>query len=59
MLLATAISTLTGPNTLIVLLEYINLLQSDHIDNIYKANTREEMLILGLTLPHTYLSLIN
>ena len=51
MLLVNARSILTGHNMLTVLLEYINLLQSQW-QQYYKANIREEMLILGLTLPH-------
>ena len=52
MLLVTAISNLTGPNTLTVLLEYINLFQSQS-QRQYKVNNWEELLILGLTLPYT------
>ena len=44
MLLITAINILTGPNTLTVLLEYITSFNLTHNGNIYKANTREEML---------------
>ena len=51
MLLVTAISILTGPNILTVLLEYINHFQSQSQWQ-YKANIREEMHSLGLTLPH-------
>ena len=47
MLLATVMSILTGPNTLTVLLEYIN-----HSQWQYKANIREELPILSLTLPY-------
>ena len=47
MLLVTAISILTGPNTLIVLLEYINLSQSQSQWHC-KANIREELPILAL-----------
>ena len=52
MLLVSAIRILTGPNSLVVLLEHINLFKSKS-QRQYKANIREEMLILGLTLPHT------
>ena len=51
MLLVTAISILTGCGILIVLLEYINVFQSQSQWQ-YKVNVKEEMLILGLTLPH-------
>ena len=50
MLLVTAISILTGPNTLTAVLEYIELFQSQSQWR-YKANIREELPILGLTLP--------
>ena len=50
MLLITAISISTGPTTLTVLLEYINLFQSQSQWQ-YKGNIREELPILGLTLP--------
>ena len=56
MLLVTAISILTGSGMLTVLLEYINLFQSQ-LSWQYKVNAKEEMLILGLTT--TYLSLTN
>ena len=46
-LLVTAISILTGSNTFTVLLEYINLFQSQSPWQ-YKANIREELPILGL-----------
>ena len=52
MLLATATSILTGPNTLIALLECINLLQSQSQWQC-KANIWEVLPILGLTLPYT------
>ena len=52
MLLVTAISIMTGTNTLTVVLEYINDIQSQSQWQ-YKANIREQILILGLTLPHT------
>ena len=51
MLLITAISILTGPKTLTVLLEYINLFQSQSQWQ-YIANIREELPIIGLTLPY-------
>ena len=51
MLLVTAISILTGPNTLTVLLEYINLFQPQSQWQ-YKVNIREELPILGLTIPY-------
>ena len=51
MLLVTVISILTGSSMLTVLLEYINLFQSQSLWQ-YRVNIREEMLILGLTLPH-------
>ena len=51
MLLVTAISILTRLNMSTVLLEYINLFQSQS-QLQYRANIREELLILGLTLPH-------
>ena len=51
MVLVTAISILIGPNTLTVLLEYINLFNLNHNGN-YKTNTKEELSILGLTLPY-------
>ena len=53
MLLVTVIRILTGPDTLTVLLEYINLFQSQSQWQ-YKVNIWEEMLILGLTLPYIY-----
>ena len=49
MLLVTAINILTGPNMLTVLLEYINLFNLNHNGKIH---IREELPILGLTLPH-------
>ena len=49
MLLVTAINILTEPNTLTVLLDYINLFNLNHNG---KANIREMLVILGLTLPH-------
>ena len=49
MLLVTAISVLTEPNTLTVLLEYINLFNLIHNG---KANIRDKLIILGLTLRH-------
>ena len=49
--IVTAISILIGPNTLTVLLEYINLFQSQ-LQWQYKANIKEELPILGLTLPY-------
>ena len=49
MLLVTVIKILTGPDTLTVLLEYINLFQSQSQWQ-YKANIWEEMLILGLII---------
>ena len=52
MLLVTAISILIGPNTLTVLLEYINLFQSQSQWQ-YKANIKEEMHILGLKLRYS------
>ena len=51
MLLVTPISVLTGPNMLTVLLENINLFQSQSQWQ-YKANIWEELLILSLTLPY-------
>ena len=45
--LVTAISILTGPNTLTVLLECINLFNLNQNSNI---NTWKELPILGLTL---------
>ena len=51
MLLVTAISILTGPNMLTVLLEYINLFQSQSQWQ-HKANIREELPILCHTLPY-------
>ena len=52
MLLVTPIIILTGPNVLTVLLEYINLFQSQSQWQ-YKANSsREELPILGLTLSY-------
>ena len=50
MLLVTAISILTEPNTLTVSLEY-NLLQSQSQWQ-YKANIWEELPILGIRLPY-------
>ena len=50
MLLVNAISTVIGPKTLTALLEYINRFQSQSQWQ-YKANIREELPILGLTLP--------
>ena len=47
MLLVTAISILTGPNTLTILLSI-----SIFLISITMANVMEEMLILGLTLPY-------
>ena len=52
MLLVTAINILTGPNMLTVLLEYINLFNFNHNGNIKQIRIREELPILGLTLPH-------
>ena len=49
MLLVTGISILTALNTLTVLLGYTNLFKS-HSQYQY---TREELPILGLTLPYT------
>ena len=54
MLLVTAISILTGSNTFAVLPEHISLFQSQSQWQ-YKANIREELLILGLTLPHSHI----
>ena len=51
MLLVTAISILTEPDTLTVLLEYINLFQSP-LQWQYKANNWMELPILDLTLPY-------
>ena len=45
MLLVTAVSILTGPNMLAVLLEYIDLNYNGNI-----ANIRKDLPILGLTL---------
>ena len=50
MLLVTAISILTGSNTLTILLVYQSF--SFSITWQYKANIWEELLILGLTLPY-------
>ena len=50
MLSVTAISILTGSSMLTVLLEYINFQSQSQWQ--YKANIREEMPILGLTLPY-------
>ena len=47
MLLVTAISVLTKPNMLTVLLEYTN-----HFNLNYNGNITKELPILGLTLPH-------
>ena len=52
MLLVTAIRILTGPNTLTVLLEYINF--QSQLQWQYKTNIREELPILGLTLPYIF-----
>ena len=52
MLLVSTIRIFIGPNSLVVLLEYINLFQSISQWQ-YKVNNREEILIFGLTLPHT------
>ena len=49
--LVTAIKNLTGPNMLTALLEYINLFNLPQWR--YKANIREKLPILGLTLPYT------
>ena len=51
MLLAIAKSILTGSNTLIALLEYINIFQSQSQWRYKTNNIREELPILGLTLP--------
>ena len=51
MLLITGIGILTGPNTVIVLLEYTNLFQSQSQQQ-YKANIGEELIILGPTLSY-------
>ena len=52
MLLVTAISISTGPTTMTVLLEYINLFQSQSQWQ-YKGTIWEELPILGLTpLPY-------
>ena len=48
MLLVTAISVLTKPILLTVLLEYTNHFNFNHNGNIMK-----ELAILGLTLPYT------
>ena len=50
MLLVTAIFILTGPNTLTALLEYINFQSQSQCR--YRANIREKLPILGLTLPY-------
>ena len=51
MLLVTAISFLTGPNILTILLEYTNLFQSQSQWR-YEANIREKLPIIGLILSY-------
>ena len=52
MLLVTAIGILTGPNNYVnCSLGYMNRLQSQSQWQ-YKANIKEELPILGLTLPY-------
>ena len=51
MLLVTAIIIQQNLNALTALLEYINLFQSQSQCR-YKVNIREELPILGLTLPY-------
>ena len=54
MLLVIAVSILTVPNTLTVLLKYINL---NHNDNIKQIIIRKELPILGLSLPYVLANL--